>query len=177
MASPRFPVPFAFAVAMTALLCATAQGAEPLVRVPETPHRAGYGDRQVPDLGCTAGLGVFTGEHVRGGRRRRPSAEVQCARPLAGYVSQQESTPADVTRFGVHDREREGDGHGCIDRVAALFEHRQRFARLGREAFHRVAIKCDDSRHADRSPDGWRTSRSVARAAAMPRWWGIIPPP
>jgi hypothetical protein len=52
-------------------------------------------------------------------------------------VRHQEPAAAQVARFGVHDREREGDGDRRVHRVASLGEHVGPHAR-------RAAVRADD---------------------------------
>jgi hypothetical protein len=57
------------------------------------------------------------------GRRglRRALAIVEEVR-LAVHVQRHETAAADVARFGIGDRQREGDGDRCVDGIAAFLE-------------------------------------------------------
>jgi hypothetical protein len=97
-----------------------------LLRVGEAGDRARDADRFVTDgaeVGNDVAMRVLV--HSRRGGLRSALAEVDEVGRAGVVAIEQEASAADVACGRQHDGEREADGDGCVDCVAALLENPQ----------------------------------------------------
>ena len=99
------------------------QLAVPLMSRPQPGDRARDAGRQVPDRArALDNATVVVQVHVAVGGKRRTFAVVDELR-LALEMQQHEAATTDVAGFGECHGKGEADGHGRIDRVAAVSQH------------------------------------------------------
>jgi len=95
------------------------QGAEALVGLPQPHHRAGDAGSEMPHHGLVGKVARLIEEHVPGRRAGSLLPVVQCGGRPVRHPHHHEPTTADVSGFGIHDGQGQGDRDGCVYSVTA----------------------------------------------------------